>query len=204
MNAPIFSPIWHCSAQVVKSQPETFAMHGIGRHCFQTGHAAVGRVPRSQCCFPSPSQRSGQSLVGPTPLGGRVGNRLLPNLRNLFQSGDIAVESAAITTKPRGSTQCASRLSFSHFSPPLWLAACRTLRRAARLVPLRASSLLTRPMATCLPALSWAALRVLQPAASMSASAPATDRQITAFGRPNPSTRTIRANCPGGPLLFAA
>ena len=204
MNAPIFPPNWHCFAQAPIAPAETFVMAGIGGHCFQTGHEQVGRGPRSQCCFPYPSPRSGRSLAGPPLRGGRVGNRLLPNLRNHFQSGDIAVESAAITTKPRGSHTCGNRLSSSLFSPPHWQAACRTLHRAARRVLRRVSSLLTRPTATCLPALSWAALRALQPAASMSGSAPATDRYLTAFGRMNPSTRTIRADRPGGPLFFAA
>ena len=201
MNAPTSLQVWRASACGAVAATETFAMPNIHRHCFRTEHG-LSLAPRDQFCFLFPSPRSGRALAGPSSCPGRVWNRLADRLRNCFELLGFTVEPAAITTNQRGCHTCGNRLSSSPFSQLLLLAACRTLHRVARLVPQRVSSLLTQPTATCLPALSSAALRVLQPAASISVCRPATD--LTAFGRTTPKTRTIRASRPGGPLLFAA
>ena len=199
MNAPTAVQVWRASADGNVAAAETFAMRRIRRHCFET-ERDLGLAPRDQFCFPSPSPRSGHPLAGPFPCPARVWNRLADHLRIRFELRGISVKSAAITTNQQGSHTCGNRLSSLLFSPPRSRAACRIQRRVPRPVPLLASSLLTQPTATCLPALSSAALRALQLAASISACRPATD--LTAFGRLNPSTRTIRASRPGGPLLF--
>lgn len=201
MIVPRFLPLWHVFAYGGNYPVEMLAMREMWRHCFPTEHDH-GLAPRDQFCFPSPSPRSGRVLAGPFHSRSRVWNRPAGQFRKSFASHVIAVDSAAITTNPRGNHLCANRLSSSLFSRPLWRAACRILPRAVRRVPLRGSSSRMRPMATCLPVPSSAALPGLPPAASISACRPATD--LTACGRLQPTTRTIRASRPGGPLLFAA
>lgn len=203
MNAPTAMQAWRASAYSSVAATETIAIPKIQKHCFFTEHD-LGLAPLDQFCFPSPSPRSGHPLAGPSPCPGKVWNRLADRPRNRFEMRGIAVESVEITTNQQGSHTCANRLSSSPSFPPLLPAACRTLHRVAQLVLLRVSSSRMQPTATCLPGQSSAALRALQPAASKSASGPATDPDLTAFGRLNSSTRTIRANRPGGPLLFAA
>lgn len=204
MKTPMPPPIWQGSAQTREAPVSCIENRGTGGHCFHTGYDPTGRGPRIQCCFPTPSPRSGRSPAGPTPSVPRVGNPLPRHFRKHFQKCDIAVESAAITTNLRGSLTCGNRLSSLLFFPPLWPAACRILHRAGWLVPRQALWSPMRLMKTCLPGPRLAVWPVSQHAASKSASGPATDPFLTAFGRFTPLARTIRAGCPGGSLRFAA
>ena len=204
MKTPMPPPVWQGSAQTREAPIWRIENKGTGAHCFRTGYDPTGCCPRIQCCFPTPSPRSGRPMAGPTPSVRRVGNPLPRHVRKHFQKCDIAVKSAAITTNQRGSLTCGNRYSSSLFSPPHWPAACRTLHRAEWLVPQQALWSPMRLTKTCLPVPRLAALQASQHAASKSASGPATDAFLTAFGRFTPLARTIRAGCPGGSLRFAA
>lgn len=144
--------------------------------------------------------------IAPTRRG--VANGVI-YIKNCFESGVIAVKSAAITTNERGSSPCAIRLSSSLSFPRLSLAACRIPHRAglpARLpVPLSP----TRLMRTLSPVPPSAVWPVRPPAGSKSVCRPATRAtdpypDLSAFGRSKPPAKTIRANRPGGLLLSRA
>ena len=206
MNSPTPSLVWQGSAQARADVLVAFAMKMAARHCFRASQGQPGHDLRSQCCYPSPSLRSGPSQAGPILFGGVAPSLIraaTSGSKICFEMRDIAVESAAITTNSRGSTLCASRLSSSPFFPRPWPAACRTPRRAAWPVQRQALSSPMRPTATCLPAPSSAALPVSRPAASRSACRPVTRATDTAAcGRSAPHSRTIRASRPGGPFFL--
>ena len=204
MIAPVIPRNWQAFAHRRFGVLLLFAMVHSDRHCFHVRHRQPSHDLRTGRTTPSPSLRSGPSQAGPSlyPRGAIADCAGLAKI--CFESVEIAVESAAITTNQRGSIQCASRLSFSSFSPPRWPAACRIPPHAGLRVPLRVPSSPMPPKVTSLRAPSSAVLPVPHPAGSNSAcrpAAPATD--LTAFGRAKPTARTIRANRPGGPLLFA-
>jgi len=208
MKSPTRICIWQAFAQAREAFVGLFAMNGESDHCFRAGYGKIIVGPRSPGCFRSPSLRSGRSLAGPTLLSGRVGDGCASNIKNCFEIPVIAVKSAAITTNLRGSSKCGNRLFSSPFFRPRWPAACRTPRRAASLVPLRAHWWPMRWTKTWWPVRHLVAWQVLPPAASSLACRPATratepraDR--AAFGRAEPTRRTIRADRPGGPLSFA-
>jgi hypothetical protein len=200
MNLPTEQRFWHGFAQGSGVVGAAFAMGVFARHCFRAGHWQSGHGTRSKRCYPSPSLRSGPSQAGPILMRGRRVD-CAGRTRNCFQIRDVAVESAAITTTTRGSSPCASRLSFSLFFPCRLPAACRTRHRAGLRVPLRARSWPMPPRVTSLPAPSSAGWRVSPPAASSWACRPATRAtDVTAFGRVHLTTGTIRADRPGGPF----
>jgi hypothetical protein len=202
MNSPTHHPVWHGFAQGRGGVFMGFAMEPMARHCFRAGQRLSSPDVRSQRCYPSPSLRSGPSQAGPFLVCG-VGQVCARDVRNCFEMPAIAVESAAITTNQRGSTKCRSRLSSSLFSPCRSPVACRTRLRAGQLVLRPVSLSPTRPTATCLRVRSLAVSQVWPPAASSLACRPATRvTNLTAFGRVQPTTRTIRADCPGGPFAF--
>lgn len=205
MISPTRPFFWQAFAQGVSGVLNGFAMARSARHCFWAGHRQPSHDLRSQRCYPSPSLRSGPSQAGPTLALRRGGADCVKSGKNCFETCDIAVESAAITTNLRGSSKCRSRLSSSLFFPRLWPVACRTLRPAAWLVPPQARLSPMRWMKTCLPAPHSAVLLALPPAASSWACRPAaTATDLAAFGRALPPSRTIRADRPGGPFLFAS
>lgn len=207
MKSPTLRPFGQGSAQGCAGVFTAFAMGASGRHCFTARQGRFCRDPRGLRCYPSPSLRSGPSQAGPILMGGvapKPGCHGATATRIRFETRDIAVESAAITTNSRGSFQCASRFFFSSFCPCRWPDACRTPRRAAWLVLQPAPLSPTRPTATCLPGPSSAAWPVSQPAASRSACRPVTRATDTAAcERSAPHSRTIRAARPGGPFLCA-
>ena len=177
MNSPTPSQVWQGSAQGRAGVFAAFAMGVSARHCFRAGQGQCCRDLRSLRCYPSPSLRSGPSQAGPILMGGlapKPGGDGAGGGKIRFEKRDSAVESAAITTNPRGSFPCASRLSSSPFFPRPWLAVCRTRHRAAwpaqqlvRLSPMRWTK-------TCSPGRPWAGLPVSRPAASRSACRPVT------------------------------
>lgn len=203
MNPPTPRPFWHGFAHGLGVVCKAFAMTWQARHCFRAGQWQSGHGTRSQRCYPSPSLRSGPSQAGPIlmRIASVPGDDCVGHNRNCFQIRDVAVESAAITTNQRGSTPCASRLSSLLFFPRPWPAACRTRRRAAwpaRRLARLSPTLWTK---TCWPVRRLAGWLVLPPAASSLACRPATRAtDVTAFGRVQPTTRTIRADRPGGPF----
>jgi hypothetical protein len=206
MNSPTLLCFWHGFAQAPGGVFRTFAIGASPRHCFPAGQRQSSRDLRSQRCYPSPSLRSGPSQAGPILVSG-PGHDCASGLRNCFEMPAIAVESAAITTNLRGSTQCRSRLSSLLFFPRPWPGACRTRRRAAWLARQLARLSPMRWMKTCLPGQPLAAWLALPPVASRSACRPATraTERLTeraAFGRALSTTGTIRAERLGGPFAF--
>ena len=203
MNLPTPHRFWHGFAHGPGVVCKAFAMTWQERHCFFAGQWQSGHGTRSQRCYPSPSLRSGPSQAGPIlmHLASVPGDDCVGRLRNCFQIRDVAVESVAITTNQRGSTPCASRLSSLPFFPRPLPVACRTpqraawpARRQARLSPMRWTK-------TCWLVRRLAGWLVLPPAASNLACRPATRAtDVTACGRVRPTTRTIRADRPGGPF----
>jgi hypothetical protein len=205
MKLPTPLPFWRAFAQLQASVFIRFAMAPSAGHCFQASQRQPSHDLRSRRCYPSPSLRSGPSQAGPILISGRVDADRLRGVKNCFETCDITVESEPITTNLRGSTKCRSRLSSSPFSPCPSPAACRIPLRAASLVQLQVRLSPTRWMKICSPVPRSAALRALPPAALNSACRPATRAtDLTAFGRTQPISRTIRANRPGGPLFFAS
>lgn len=203
MKLPTPLSFWHGFAHGLGVVCNVFAMTALPRHCFCAGQWQSGHGTRSQRCYPSPSLRSGPSQAGPILMrrSSVQGDDCVGRLRNCFQIRDVAVESGAITTNQRGSTPCASRLSSLLYFPRPWPAACRTRQRAAwpaRRLALWSPMLWTK---TCWPARRLAGWRVLPPAASNLACRPAARAiKLTAFGRVQTDTRTIRAARPGGPF----
>jgi hypothetical protein len=184
MKTPTSPCFWQASAQAGSAVFRTFAIVGNARHCFFAGRRQLGHDLRSYRCYPSPSLRSGPSQAGPTLVGQRSGAGCASSMKNCFEIRDIAVESGAITTNQRGSLTCASRLSFSHFSPLRWLVACRILHRAGLPVPLLARLSPMRWMKTWSRAPRSAAWPVSRPAASSLACRPATRAtDLAAYGR---------------------
>ena len=204
MKLPTPQSFWHGFAQRLGGVCIAFAMVSAARHCLFACHWQSGHGARTQRCYPSPTLRSGPSQAGPILMGGS-GDDCVGRQKNCFQIRAVAVESSAITTKQRGSTPCASRLSSSLFSLRPWPAACRTRRRAAWPVRRLARLSLTRWTKTCWPAPLLAGWPDLPPVASSWACRPATRATepavvLAAFGRLQTDTRTIRADRPGGPF----
>ncbi|KAF0116104.1 MAG: hypothetical protein FD150_589 [Rhodobacteraceae bacterium] len=207
MISPRPKAFWRAFAQGCAGGFIGFAMVASSRHSLGAGLRRSSRGLRSLRCYPSPSLRSGPSQAGPILVRGSENADRVSRARNCFQIRDIAVESAAITTNLRGRSKCRSRLSSSPFFPLLWPVACRTPRPAAWQVRPLARWSLTRWMKTCLQVPPSAALRALQPAVSSSACRAATRAtepltDLSAFGRIETRTRTIRADRPGGPFLL--
>jgi hypothetical protein len=207
MKSPTSLRFWQAFAQGAADVFNAFAMMGIGRHCFRAGHWQQAHDLRSHRCYPSPSLRSGPSQAGPSLVWMQGLADCAGWMRNCLEIRVVAIESGAITTNQRGSSPCASRLSCSLFFPRRWPVVCRTLHRAAWPVrsPVRPS--LTRWTKTSSLVPLWAALPEPQPAASSLACRPATRAterltELAACGRAEPIKRTIRADRPGGPLLF--
>ncbi len=200
--------IWRGFAQAVPAVRIGFAIGSSGRHCFFAGQSTQRCGLSSNACTPHPSLRSGSSQAGPVLTGTfpqPIGAGCVKSARIYFESRRIAVESVAITTNQRGSSKCASRLSSLPFSPSRSPVACRTRRRAALLVPLRALPSQMRWMKTWLPVQPSARLPVQPPAGSSWACRPAAlPTELTACGRAEPHSRTIRASRPGGPFSFCA
>jgi hypothetical protein len=204
MKSPTLPALWQAFAQAVSVVPLTFAMRGNARHCFLVRLGPQHPDPRGCSSTLTPSLRSGPSQAGPSSLLPGPTQAGAGCAKICFEIADIALESAAITTNHRGSSPCVSRLSSLPFSPPRWPVACRTPRRAGLPVPLRALSSPMPPRATCLPALSSAALRASRPAASSLACRPVTQAtDPSACGRLPRSVGTIRASRPGGPFHSA-
>ena len=182
------------------------ALHGQGAGDRPSRHL------RSDMCTPSPSRRSGPSQAGPTPFFSPTSHR-----RGSAESAPVATTAASfrfnfrrfalksrpITTNQRGSLSCASHFSFFPFSFFRWPVACRTPRRAAWPVLSPVLPLRTLWMKTWSLARHLAVLPVRPPVASSWACRPATDPAcLTAFGRADASSRTIRADRPGGLFHF--
>ncbi len=204
MNAPTAPSIWQAFAQLVLGVAGRFAMAGLALHGFLAGPGRHSPCARSHESTLPPSLRSGPSQAGPALSDRQLVADWADSVKFRFQACDTAVKPAAITTDQRGSLTCASRLSFSFFFPRRWPAACRIPHRAGWLVLLQAPSSPMPPRVTSLPAPSSVALRALRPAASSLACRPATRAtELAAFGRITPASRTIRADRPGGPFVFA-
>lgn len=204
MKAPTPSPIWQAFAQGLAPVAGRFAMSRVTRHCFPAGQGQILQGARNYSWYPSPSLRSGPSQAGPT-LSGQASVDCASHIRNCFEFRDIAVESAAITTRTRGSHPCASRLSSSPFCPCRLPVACKIPRRAGWPVPLRALWSPMRWTRTSSQVPRWAAWPAPPPAGSSWACRPAaraTERltEQTARGRIGPGA--ARAICPGGPFAF--
>lgn len=204
MNLPTPLMFWHGFAHGAAVVCTAFAMGAMARHCRCAGQWQSGHGTRSQRCYPSTSLRSGPSQAGPILMRGSADD-CVGHYRNCFQIRDVAVESAPITTNQRGSIPCASRLSSSLFSLRPWPAACRTRRRAAWQVRQLARLSPMHWTKTCWLAPRLAGWPGLPPVASSWACRPATratERLIerSAFGRVKSTTRTIRADRPGGPF----
>lgn len=194
------------SAKPAMAGCESFALRAEAGH---SGLAGTGRCLglRSDPSTPSPSRRSGPSQAGPTPFAryrrgfaeAMRADAQKPTFR--FNSRWFAVDSPAITTNQRGSLSCASRFSFFPFLSFRWPDACRTPRRAAWPVLSLVRPSRTRWMKTWSLVRPSAVLPVRPPVASSWACRPATDL-ITACGRADTSSRTIRADCPDGLFAF--
>ena len=207
MKPLIAIPFRQGSAKLASAGGEGIATGFAALHSSLAGDRP-SRSLRSDLCTPSPSRRSGPSQAGPTSFpqasdrrgsaeGASVG-AVPTSFRFNFRW--FALKSRAITTNQRGSLSCASRLSFFPFSFFRWPGACRTPRRAAWPVLLPVPQSRTQWMKTWSLARHSAVLPVRPPVASSWACRPATD--LTAFGRADASSRTIRADRPGGPFLF--
>ncbi len=196
------------SAKPGEAGYEMFALRARAGHSVLAG---AGRCLglRSDIRSLSPSRRSGPSQAGPTPfptLQHRRGFAEAPGSVRAtatfgFNSRWFAVNLPTITTNQRGSLSCASRFSFFPFLSFRWPVACRTPRRAAWPVRLPVLLLRMRWMKTWSQVLPSAVLPVRPPVASSWACRPATDL-ITACGRADTTSRTIRADRPDGLFAF--
>jgi hypothetical protein len=203
MNSPRPLAFWHGFAQARPGVFKPFAMWPGGRHCFWAGQWQPSHDLRSQRCYPSPSLRSGPSQAGPTLSGRQAVADCARGAKICFEIRGVAVESRAITTTFRGSSKCANRLSSSFCCPCRWPVACKTRHPEGRPVPLRGRLSPMRPTATCLPGPLSAGWPASRPVASSLACRPATRAtDVTAFGRAEHHSRTIRAARPGGPFAF--
>jgi hypothetical protein len=199
-------PVWQGFAKGRGGVLNKFAMRLDGPHCFHAGHWQPSHDLRSHFNTPSPSRRSGPSQAGPIFTGRRCSADCVNPARFCFASRRVAIESVAITTNQRGSSQCANSLSCSPFFSFRWQVACKTPHRAAWPVLLRGPSWPTRWTKTWSPVPRLAVLPVRPPVASNWACRPAgrpTDLTV-AFGRAKPPSRTIRASRPGGLFAFCA
>ncbi len=204
MNSPTHQAFWRSFAQARAAVFNGFAMAGSSRHCFIAGLRQSSHDLHSLRCYPSPSSRSGPSQAGPILAGRRAAADRAPGDRYCFQIPDLAVESAAITTILRGSTQCRSRLSSSLFLSYPWQAACRTPHRAVWPVRPQAPLSPTRPRTTCLPVRLSAALPVSRPAASSLVCRPAARAtDVTAFGRDHTTKGDHPGRAPGWSFAFS-
>jgi len=199
MNAPTAHRIWQSYAQAWVGGLKAFAMPVLERHCLRASQRL--NRPDLRNFSTTPSLRSGPSLAGPTLRDRRWGADCVSGAKISFEMRDIPVESAAITTNQRGSLPCASRLSFSFFCQRPWLAACRIPHRAGLPVRLPGQSSPMPQRVTSLPVPSLVVLPVPLPAGSSWACRAAAD-DLTAFGRLDLTSRTIRASRPGGPFAF--
>jgi hypothetical protein len=199
MNAPTAHCIWQPSAQAWAGAFKAFAMPVSERHCLVVSQRQQRPDLRNYCT--TPSLRSGPSQAGPTLRDRRSGADCVSVAKICFEMRDIPVESAAITTNQRGSLPCASRLSFSFFCQRRWPAACRIPHRAGLPVRLLVRSSPMPPRVTFLPVPSSAVLQAPHPAGSSWACRAAAD-DLTALGRLDLTSRTIRASRPGGPFAF--
>lgn len=201
MNAPIAHRIWQGFAQARAVGLKTFAMQSLERHCLHVGQRQ--QSPDLRNYSTTPSLRSGPSQAGPTLWDRRLDADCVSGTKICFEIRDIAVNHPAITTNQRGSLPCASRLSFSSFCPRRWPVACRIPHRAGLPVPQRVPSSPMPPRVTSLPVPSSVVLPVPHPAGSSWACRPAAQAtDLTAFGRVDHASRTIRASRPGGPFAF--
>jgi hypothetical protein len=197
--------IWQAFAHRRLVVANGFAIVPNDLHCFKAGLRRLGHGLRTQTCYPSPSLRSGPSQAGPILEMRQVNADCVTSARFCFESPRITVESRAITTNQRGSYTCASRFSCSPFSFFLWPVACRIPPRAASPVPLLAPQSRMRWTKTWLPVRHSADLPAQPPVASNWACRPAVrPTDLTACGRAEPPSRTIRASRPGGLFAFRA
>jgi hypothetical protein len=208
MKSPITLCIWQAFAQALPVPVGAFAMLGKSNHCFHADHWLIASGLHSTSCLPSPFLRSGRSLAGPTLSGGRAVANFADHFNIHFEIPVIAVEFGARTTNQRGSSKCRNPLSSLPSFRPRWPVACRTLHRAAWPVRLPVQPSPTRWMKTSLPVQHLADLPGQPLAASRLACRPATRvtealTERAACGRSQTSSRTIRADRPGGPLSFA-
>jgi hypothetical protein len=196
---------WQAFAHQWATVANGFAIASTGLHCFSAGLRRLCHDLRKPTCYPSPSLRSGPSQAGPILKLRRVNADCVRAARFCFESPRITVESRAITTNQRGSYTCASRFSCSPFLSFRWPVACRIPPRAAWPVPLPVLPSRMRWTKTWLPVRRLAVLPAQQPAVSSWACRPAgRPTDLTASGRAEPSSRTIRAIRPGGPFAFCA
>lgn len=208
MKSPTRIRIWQAFAQAARCTRSAFAMMQKCYHCFQVGQRRVANVLHRTSCSHFPTLRSGLPLAGPTLPRGRANAGFADHSNNCFEIPVIAVKSDAITTNQRGSSKCGNPLSSSPSFRPRWPVACRTLHRAAwsarlpvQLSPTHSMKTSSRvPRLADLPAQPLVASKLAcRPAPR--ATDPLADR--AAFGRTGIQSRTIRADRPGGPLLFA-
>jgi hypothetical protein len=203
MKTPTGRSIWQAFAQASSGAAEGFENAGTARHGLRAGRGRKCPDTRNHCN--TPSLRSGLSLAGPLPLSGRRAAGCAGQWKFCFACGDVGVNSSTITTTKRGSLPCTSQLSFSSCCPLRLPVVCRTLHRAGLQGPQRGQSLPMPPSLTCLPARSSVALPALPAAGSSWACRPAPrPTDLTAFGRVDLTSGTIRADRPGGPFAFRA
>ena len=208
MKSPTRIRIWQAFAQAAGCIRSAFAMMQKCYHCFEVGQRRVANVLHSTSWLHSPWLRSLLSLAEPTLPRRRADAGFADHFNNCFEISVIAVESDAITTNQRGSSKCGNPLSSSPSFRPRWPVACRTLHRAALPVRLPVQPSPTRSMKTSSPVQRLADLPAQPLVASKLACRPALRATepltyLAAFGRTEPFSRTIRADRPGGPFLFA-
>ncbi len=158
------------------------------------------RADRCDDTTPSPWRRSGRVLARPSfaPAAHRL-VAVRTRQEFCFSCREIVVRCRVITNQTRGRKTCSHQSSF--WAPLLllrWQAACRTPRHAVWQVQAPAFCWRTRWTPTLPPGPSSAALRVLQPAVSMSGCRPATDPDLTVAARDPACLERHPGQRPGG------
>lgn len=182
----------HSSARPQSGERDAVAPNRSARQSWPTGSSLPWQGPFSLTSYPSLLLRSGPSQAGPRPFDDRQSNAdCVTDAKFCFESRWFGVVSHLIKTNKRGSTKCASHLSFSLFLPRRWQAACRTLRPAGLQGLQQVLWSPMQPKATSLQALSSAVLPVRRPVASKWACRPASRATdlIPACGRGRLSQR---------------
>lgn len=204
MHPPTRHP---CGQQTAYPWHRRFAGFARRRRLWQSGRTdrvqgtpsrpARPLTPSPHCRSARPTRGPGFAQVSANPWAGAEFS---------FPTRELRVYCRDITTNhPRGRAPCVSIPSFWRQLPrPSLLVACRIPHRAGLPVPLPARFWPMSPTATSLPGPSSAVWRARQAAASTSAFPPATTTDLSALGPDVLTSKTIRADRPGGLSAFRA